>query len=54
MEKFEQEIEVKGHLVDSSILTKIFDIIMDLKGDFTVLEFSIGKRKEDYRSMLGF
>ena len=48
MEKFEQEIEVKGHLVDSSILTKIFDIIMDLKGDFTVLEFSIGKRKEDY------
>ena len=48
MEKFEQEIEVNGHLVDSSILTKIFDIIMDLKGDFTVLEFSIGKRKEDY------
>jgi lysine-ketoglutarate reductase/saccharopine dehydrogenase-like protein (TIGR00300 family) len=48
LEKFEQEIEVNGHLVDSSILTKIFDIIMDLKGDFTVLEFSIGKRKEDY------
>lgn len=48
MEEFKQEIEVKGHLVDSSILTKIFDIIMDLKGDFTVLEFSIGKRKQDY------
>jgi len=48
LEKFEQEIEVNGHLVDSSILTKIFDIIMDLKGDFTVLEFKIGKRKEDY------
>ncbi|MBA3976677.1 MAG: TIGR00300 family protein [Nitrosopumilus sp.] len=48
MEKFEQEIEVKGHLVDSSILTRIFDKIMDLKGDFTVAEFSIGKRKQDY------
>ena len=48
MEKFEQEIEVKGHLVDSSILTRIFDNIMDLKGDFTVEEFSIGKRKQDY------
>ena len=48
MEKFEQEIEVKGHLVDSSILTRIFDKIMDLKGDFTVVEFSIGKRKQDY------
>lgn len=48
MDKFEQEIEVKGHLVDSSILTRIFDNIMDLKGDFTVEEFSIGKRKQDY------
>jgi len=48
LEKFEQEIEVKGHLVDSSILTRIFDKIMDLKGDFTVAEFSIGKRKQDY------
>ncbi len=47
MEKFEQEVEVKGHLVDSSILTRIFDKIMDLKGDFTVTEFSIGKRKQD-------
>lgn len=48
MEKFEKEIEVKGHLVDSSILTRIFDNIMDLKGDFTVLEFTIGKKKQDY------
>jgi lysine-ketoglutarate reductase/saccharopine dehydrogenase-like protein (TIGR00300 family) len=48
MGKFEKEIEVKGHLVDSSILTRIFDKIMDLKGDFTVLEFHIGKRKEDH------
>jgi lysine-ketoglutarate reductase/saccharopine dehydrogenase-like protein (TIGR00300 family) len=48
LEKFEQEIEVKGHLVDSSILTRIFDRVMDLKGDFTVVEFSIGKRKQDY------
>lgn len=45
--KYEQEIEVKGHLVDSMILTKIFDKIMDLKGDFQVVEFTIGKRKTD-------
>lgn len=48
MEQYEQEIEVKGHLVDSSILTRIFDKVMDLKGDFAVEEFIIGKRKEDY------
>jgi lysine-ketoglutarate reductase/saccharopine dehydrogenase-like protein (TIGR00300 family) len=45
--KYEQEIEVKGHLIDSMILTKIFDKVMDLKGDFHVLEFSIGKKKGD-------
>jgi lysine-ketoglutarate reductase/saccharopine dehydrogenase-like protein (TIGR00300 family) len=43
-----QEIEVEGHLIDSMILTKIFDIIMDYRGDFEVLEFSIGKHKTDY------
>ena len=45
--KYEQEIEVKGHLIDSMILTKIFDKVMDLKGDFHVLEFSVGKKKRD-------
>src|SRR5919201_930350 len=29
------------------ILTKIFDSIMDLQGDFQVLEFTVGKRKSD-------
>lgn len=48
MDQFEQEIEVRGHLVDSSILTRIFDKIMDLKGDFSVEEFVIGKKKEDH------
>ncbi|MGQ9719329.1 MAG: ornithine cyclodeaminase [Nitrososphaerales archaeon] len=45
---FEQEIEVEGHLIDSMILTKIFDRIMDLGGDFEVMEFKIGKRKGEY------
>jgi lysine-ketoglutarate reductase/saccharopine dehydrogenase-like protein (TIGR00300 family) len=44
---FTQEVEVEGHLIDSMILTKIFDLIMDLKGDFEVTEFRIGKRKTD-------
>lgn len=45
--KYEQEIEVKGHLIDSMILTRIFDNIMDLKGDFQVLDFNVGKKKKD-------
>ncbi|HJU77963.1 MAG TPA: TIGR00300 family protein [Nitrososphaeraceae archaeon] len=43
--KYEQTIEIKGHLIDSMILTRIFDKIMDLKGDFNVLEFHVGKKK---------
>ena len=45
--QFTEEIEVRGHLIDSSILTKIFDVIMDLKGEFDVLDIHIGKRKLD-------
>jgi lysine-ketoglutarate reductase/saccharopine dehydrogenase-like protein (TIGR00300 family) len=45
--KFEQEIEVKGHLIDSMILTSIFDKIMDLNGEFRVQEFTVGKNKTD-------
>ena len=45
--KFTHEIEVKGHLIDSMILTKIFDVIMDLKGEFQVQEFKVGKHKKD-------
>jgi len=45
--KFEHEVEVKGHLIDSMILTKIFDVIMDLDGEFQVQEFRVGKRKKD-------
>ena len=47
MSKFSQEVEVSGHLIDSSILTKIFDKIMDLRGEFQVEEIQIGKRKSD-------
>ena len=47
MSKFNQEIEVKGHLIDSSILTKIFDRVMDVGGEFEVLEINIGKKKKD-------
>ena len=46
--EWSKEFEVEGHLIDSMILSRIFDRIMDLGGDFEVLEFRIGKRKTDY------
>jgi len=47
MSKFSREIEVRGHLIDSLILTKIFDGIMDLGGEFEVKKIQIGIKKKD-------
>ena len=47
MKKFTKEIEVRGHLIDSLILTKIFDNIMDLNGKFEVIKIKVGKMKTD-------
>jgi len=46
--KYTQEVEIEGHLIDSLILTRVLDIIMDHKGDFEILDFTMGKRKTDY------
>ena len=47
MKKFSSEIELHGHLIDSLILTKVFDGIMDLGGLFEVLDIQVGKKKKD-------
>ncbi len=47
MKKFSSEIELRGHLIDSLILTKVFDGIMDHDGSFEVLDIQVGKRKKD-------
>ncbi len=43
----EKEVKVEGHLIDSMILTKIWDRIMELGGDFETSEFRVGKHKTD-------
>ncbi|MGQ0771411.1 MAG: ornithine cyclodeaminase [Nitrososphaerota archaeon] len=47
MTKFTSDVEVRGHLIDSMILTRIFDVIMDLGGEFEVLVMQVGKKKKD-------
>ncbi|MDD1699907.1 MAG: TIGR00300 family protein [Methanoregula sp.] len=42
-----QEIELKGHIIDSGIMTQLFDRVMDMGGDFEILVFDIGKKKTD-------
>ena len=40
-------VRVSGHIIDSLILPKILDEIMDLEGTFEILELAVGKRKTD-------
>ncbi len=40
-------IHVRGHIIDSLILPKVLDEIMDLNGTFEILEVAVGKRKTD-------
>jgi lysine-ketoglutarate reductase/saccharopine dehydrogenase-like protein (TIGR00300 family) len=42
-----RELEFEGHLIDSMIFPKVLDLILDLEGEFEIVEFRIGKRKED-------
>lgn len=44
---FKREIELSGHIIDSLVLSKTFDIVMDKGGDFEVLDISVGKNKSD-------
>lgn len=40
-------VEIRGHIIDSMILPKIFDEIMDRGGDFEVQALQVGRRKEE-------
>jgi len=46
-DEYSEIVELEGHLIDSYILPKVFDRIMDLGGEFEVLEFRIGRRKDE-------
>lgn len=45
--KASREIELEGHIIDSGIMTQIFDKIMDMGGNFEILKFDVGKQKTD-------
>jgi len=40
-------IEAAGHLIDSGLLSAIFDKIIELKGSYEILDFDIGRTNDD-------
>lgn len=42
-----EEIQLRGHIIDSWVLPRVFDTIMDLGGDFDLLTIQVGKHKTE-------
>jgi lysine-ketoglutarate reductase/saccharopine dehydrogenase-like protein (TIGR00300 family) len=42
-----EDLRLSGHIIDSLTLPRVLDTIMDLGGDYAVLELEMGKHKDD-------
>ncbi|MEN4005996.1 MAG: TIGR00300 family protein [Methanobacterium sp.] len=42
-----REVKLSGHIIDSLTLPKTLDLIMDMGGDFEILDIDVGKHKSD-------
>jgi lysine-ketoglutarate reductase/saccharopine dehydrogenase-like protein (TIGR00300 family) len=42
-----ETVEIRGHLIDSGILTRILDDIRDYEGDYVIDRFDVGKGHDD-------
>ena len=47
MPHFGEEIRLSGHILDSVTLPRVLDSIMDLGGDYSILELAVGKQMAD-------
>jgi len=41
------EVQLRGHIIDSLMLPKAFDAVMDLGGEFEILEIQVGRKKDE-------
>src|SRR5512140_866729 len=44
---FSEQIELRGHIIDSLLLPKVLDEILNGGGTFTIREIQIGKQQND-------
>jgi len=40
-------VELEGHIIDSGIMQRCFELVMDMDGNFDVEEFEVGRHKDD-------
>ncbi len=44
---FSETVTLEGHIIDSLILPRVMDVIMDLGGDFDVEQIRVGRHKQE-------
>jgi len=47
MPQYSEEITLEGHIIDSWVLPKVFDAVMDLGGSFDLKEIRVGRKKDE-------
>lgn len=47
MPQYSEEITLEGHIIDSWVLPKVFDSVMDLGGSFDLKEIRVGRKKDE-------
>jgi lysine-ketoglutarate reductase/saccharopine dehydrogenase-like protein (TIGR00300 family) len=45
--KFTETVEVRGHLMDSGVLAKVLDDVLDYGGDYRIARLDLGREHED-------
>lgn len=48
MEYFDEIVEIKGHLLDSGIMSDVLDEILKGKGNYEIVEFTVGRTNDDF------
>jgi lysine-ketoglutarate reductase/saccharopine dehydrogenase-like protein (TIGR00300 family) len=44
---YSEEITIEGHIIDSLILPNVWDTVMDMGGEYDLVEIRVGRRKEE-------
>ena len=42
-----ETVVLEGHLIDSDIMRRVFDRVVEGRGEFEVEEFRVGKRNDE-------
>jgi len=43
-----ETVEARGHLIDSQLMTRILDKVIEYGGQFEMLDFKVGRTNEEF------